>query len=121
MRLYCKKCNYLLVENLDKASKTEVTYKEEYDLISEGKYIPNDNIWNFTNIKVSYIIHSKSISLKGHHIGLRMQGCCGPSGLDGFNQLCPNCNEEIGILVADCFTPHFIGIGKDKVSLTSLW
>jgi len=35
----------------------------------------------------------------------RMNGCCGPSGHDGPNQLC-RCKAEIGTYQNDCFTPR---------------
>jgi hypothetical protein len=35
----------------------------------------------------------------------RLIGCCGPSGLDGPNQVC-RCGAEIGTLQSDCFTAH---------------
>ncbi|WP_075342361.1 hypothetical protein [Tenacibaculum agarivorans] len=121
MKLYCKKCKYLLVEGLIKAKSSEVIYTDEISLIPKGKYLINNDVWNFEDLQITYLINIKSIKLKDHYDYKKMQGCCGPSGLDGLNQLCPTCNEEIGVLIADCFTPHFIGIEKNKVSEDPLW
>lgn len=120
MKLYCKKCNHLLVENLSEAKKKEIVYEDGYDLIPEGKYIHSTDI-GFNIYEVSYLMNIKSVPLKNYTNNERMQGCCGPSGLDGLNQLCLKCSEEIGVLVADCIAPYFIGIQKNKVSLEPLW
>ncbi|WP_272149249.1 hypothetical protein [Tenacibaculum aiptasiae] len=121
MKLYCKKCNYLLVEGLVKAINKEVIYADEYDLIPIGKYIINNNIWNFENLEITYLLNVNNINLKNHYNHTKMQGCCGPSGVDGLNQLCPKCKQEVGVLVADCYTPYFIGIDKNKVSERPVW
>ncbi|CAL2089798.1 conserved protein of unknown function [Tenacibaculum sp. 190524A02b] len=121
MELYCKKCNELLVEGLNEAKNREVIYADECDLIPEGKYIVNKDVWNFEDLEIDYLINSNSMKLKDHHKSVRLQGCCGSSGLDGLNQLCPKCNYEVGVLVADCWTPRFIGIDMSKVSLKPLW
>lgn len=38
--------------------------------------------------------------------GRRLNGCCGPSGHGGPNQRCVQCKEEVGTLMADCWTDH---------------
>lgn len=35
----------------------------------------------------------------------RLGGCCGPTGMNGPNQIC-RCKAEIGTLQHDCITPH---------------
>jgi hypothetical protein len=42
--------------------------------------------------------------------GKNNQGCCGPSGMDGLNLLCP-CGRPIATDVADCWTPHMALFG----------
>ena len=121
MKLYCKKCNTILVEGLTEANNREIIYSDECDLVPKGKYIINNDIWNFENLTIEYLIHIKSIKLKDHTNSYRLQGCCGPTGCDGLNQLCPTCNIEIGVLVADCFTPHFVGLEKSKISEKPVW
>jgi hypothetical protein len=34
-----------------------------------------------------------------------LNGCCGPDGGDGPNQIC-ECGAEIGTIMSDCWTPH---------------
>ncbi|SEE09319.1 hypothetical protein SAMN04487765_1369 [Tenacibaculum sp. MAR_2010_89] len=109
------------MKGLKEAQKKEVIYADEYDLIPIGKYIVNSDIWNFGDLEIIYLINANNIDLKSHHDYAKMQGCCGPSGADGLNQLCPTCKEEIGVLVADCYTPRFIGLDVNKVSLKPLW
>jgi len=36
----------------------------------------------------------------------RLNGCCGPSGHSGPNQQCRGCGQEVGTLMADCWTDH---------------
>ena len=35
-----------------------------------------------------------------------LNGCCGPTGLDGPNQLCRRCKASVGTLQDDCITPR---------------
>jgi len=122
MKLYCKRCNELLTPKaLIKAKEYELRFEEGKELLPTGNYILNKDIWNFDNLEISYLVNIKSIILKDHDDRERMAGCCGPSGAFGYNQICPNCNREIGVLVADCFTTHFVGIDKSSVSLLPLW
>lgn len=121
MKFYCKKCNNLLIENLIQAKKEEILYDDEQDLIPIGKFVLNEGIWNFDDLEITYLINADSIVLKNHYNSVKMQGCCGPSGMDGLNKLCPNCSQEIGVLVSDCYTPRFIGIDKNKVSESPIW
>lgn len=38
--------------------------------------------------------------------GEGMQGCCGPTGVSGPNQVCRHCKAKVGVLQDDCITPR---------------
>ena len=122
MKLYCKKCNNLLtLESLMKSTYKEVRFIDEKELLLEDKYIKASEIdYNF-GISIDYLINTKSIILKNHKESIRLQGCCGPSEFGILNQVCPKCDFEIGVIIADCWTPRFIGVDKNKVSEKPLW
>lgn len=48
----------------------------------------------------------------------RMSGCCGPSGIDGWNRLC-SCGAEIGAEQSDCWTPHVLRLSPEAVVSSS--
>ncbi|SEC00396.1 hypothetical protein SAMN04489761_2224 [Tenacibaculum sp. MAR_2009_124] len=122
MKLCCKNCNDLLTPKvLLKSEIDELSYIDEEELLQEGKFIEASKVeYNF-GIPIEYLINSKSIILKNHSESIRLQGCCGPSEFDKLNQVCVNCNNEIGVLIADCWTSKFIGVNMSKVSLKRLW
>ncbi|MGG6231338.1 hypothetical protein [Tenacibaculum sp. SDUM215027] len=122
MKLYCKNCNNLLTINTLKESKfDEIKFVDESELLPNGKYIEASKVGYNFEIPIDYLINTKSILLKDHKESIRFQGCCGPSEFSTLNQVCPKCNSEIGVLVADCWTSRFIGIDIRKVSLKPLW
>jgi hypothetical protein len=44
-------------------------------------------------------------TVRNTRIRKRLQGCCGPSGTEGLNQICL-CGAEVGTLINDCWTPQ---------------
>ncbi len=122
MKLYCKKCNYLLTSlKLEKSELKQICLIDEKELLQDRKYIEANRIDYSFEIPIDYLINSKSISLKDHKDSIRLQGCCGPGNFGVLNQVCPKCKFEIGVLIADCWTPRFIGIDKSKISEKPLW
>ncbi len=119
MELYCKKCSKRLTKKPLSLLKSEnINYTDEKDLVPEGKYVfAKDAEFNF-GIPITYLINSKSINLveddKGNFIG-----CCGPSEFDELNMVCSGCKQPVGTIIADCWTPIFIGIDANKVSESS--
>lgn len=122
MKLYCKKCNNILTPNsLIKSKIDELNYNEEKEFLSLEKYIEVKNTNLNFNVSIDCLINSKSINLKNHKDKLKFKGCCGPSDFGCLNQVCEKCGFDIGVLIADCWTPVFIGIDLSKVSLKPLW
>lgn len=122
MEFYCNKCNHKLTQNpLKISSKKELDYSDEEDLLKPGTYISvTETTFNF-DINIEYLISFDSIILNDHKENFKLQGCCGPSNFNTLNQVCPKCNHEIGVLIADCWTPCFIGIDATKIAKKPLW
>lgn len=122
MKLYCKKCNELLTLNtLRKVKVEDVSLEDEIDLLPYNKFIEAyETEYNF-EVSIDYLLNTESINLENHKDRSRFTGCCGSSQLKNLNQVCPNCKNEIGLIVDDCWTSRFTGIDASKISLKPLW
>lgn len=122
MQLYCKKCNYqLTVSELQQAFSDQVNLKDQEVLIEPGYYIKADEIEIHFEKPIDFLVNKKSVILRNHHDSKRLSGCCGPGDLSVLNQVCPNCSAEIGLIVEDCWLPHFVGISENAVSKMAMW
>lgn len=122
MQLYCKKCNYkLTVFELEQVSAGQANMEDQAPLIRPGLYIIAGEIDINFGKPIDFLLNKDSVKLQNHKDTKRLQGCCGPGDLNVLNQVCPNCNSEIGILIADCWLPHFIGISGETINKEPLW
>ena len=122
MKLYCKNCNTsLTISNLELTEQKELDFGDGRELLKQNKYILASEVDINFGQPIEYLINTKSISLINHKDFKKLQGCCGPGDLGVLNQICPNCKFEIGMLIADCWIPHFIGIDINKVSNKPMW
>lgn len=120
MDLYCKNCNHKLTLNpLKLTLEEELNSNSGQDLLKSGMYIPSlEN--EYGPDLFDYLIATDSIILSDHKDKSRFIGCCGPSNFETFNQICPKCDSEIGVIIADCYTSHFTGIDSKKVFMKPL-
>lgn len=58
-----------------------------------------------------------AVALVPHPEDERRTGCCGPTGDDGVNWICP-CGNEVATLMADCWTPYELHLVPDRVRPT---
>jgi len=122
VELYCKTCNHKLSEmSLSPVSRDQVSMKEGSALIDEGVYINANEVNIRFEQKIDILLNAKSVNLKNHKDTSKLGGCCGPGDLSVLNQVCPNCSSEIGMIVEDCWLPHFVGVALDRVSERKLW
>lgn len=122
MQLYCKKCNYkLTVIELQPVSSDNANMKDQESLIGPGLYLNAAEIEIIFGKPIDLLVNKESVNLHNHKDVSRLSGCCGPGELNVLNQVCPNCSAEIGLIVEDCWLPHFIGISEDAVSKEPLW
>ena len=122
MQLYCKKCNHKLTAlELQQASYNEAKMEDQAPLIGRGFYINAGEIDFHFGKPIDFLVNKESVLLQNHKDVMRLQGCCGPGDLNVLNQVCPNCSAEIGVIFADCWLPHFIGISADTVSQDPVW
>lgn len=122
MHLYCKKCNYqLTVSELQQANPDQANFNDQAPLIAPGLYLNAGEIDIHFQMPIDFLLHIESVKLQNHKDPKRLQGCCGPGDLSVLNQVCPQCSAEIGVIVEDCWLPHFVGISSDKVSKEPLW
>ncbi len=122
MKLYCKKCNYqLTVMELQQANPDQANMDDQAPIIGSGLYINAPEIEIHFETPIDFLVNIKSVNLQNHKDSTRLYGCCGPGDLSVLNQVYPNCSAEIGVIVADCWLPHFIGISAGAVSKEPLW
>ena len=122
MQLYCKKCNYKLTQDgLEFAPSNQANMKDGQDLIGPGLYINAGEIEIHFGKPIDFLVNKASVNLHNHKDTSRLNGCCGPGDLSVLNQVCPRCSAEIGVVIEDCWLPHFIGISADAVSKEPLW
>jgi hypothetical protein len=122
MHWYCQKCNHkLTVLELEQASSDQANMEGQTPLIGPGLYINAGEIDIHFEKSINFLVNKDSVKLQNHKDIKRLQGCCGPGDLSVLNQVCPNCSAEIGVIFADCWLPHFIGISEGAVSKEPLW
>ncbi|MNV13697.1 hypothetical protein D3C71_1043470 [compost metagenome] len=122
MELYCKKCNHkLTVMELQQVSSDKTNLSDQATLIDPGLYVNAREIEIYFEQQIDFLVNKQSIILHNHKDRTRLTGCCGPGDLSVLNQVCPNCNTEIGVIIEDCWLPHFIGISEETVSKKPLW
>lgn len=122
MELYCKTCNQkLTVLELHPVSSDEANWEDKAPLIGPGCYLnANETDIHFEK-QIDFLVNQQSVVLHDHPDRSRLTGCCGPGDLSVLNQVCPKCRAEIGVIVADCWLPHFVGISGETVSEEPLW
>ncbi len=122
MQLYCKKCNYkLTVTDLQQAFSDQANLEDQAALIGAGYYINAGEIDILFEKPIDFLVNKESVTLHNHKDSKRLSGCCGPGDLSVLNQVCPNCSAEIGVIVEDCWLPHFVGISENAVSKKAMW
>ncbi len=109
------------LSSLKESKYDELTFIDEKELLKENRYILASNAGFIFELPFKYLVNTKSILLINHNDQKRFNGCCGPSEFGKLNQVCSQCSSEIGTLISDCWTPKFIGIDGNKVSLKPLW
>ena len=57
-----------------------------------------------------------AVGTKPHPDYRRLQGCCGPCGMDGMNTLCEK-GHEIGTECSDCWMSHALMLDPKSVEL----
>ncbi|MEV4800316.1 hypothetical protein AB0K18_09880 [Nonomuraea sp. NPDC049421] len=108
--IVCAQCGHALTAELEK----QKTPPADRDLpgkpyVALGTYTTGHNH--------NFVLHPED--LKGaerHPESRRWDGCCGPSGLDGPNLICPGCQAEIGTQESDCWK-HFVATLPDATEM----
>ncbi len=122
MNLYCKKCNHkITTTDLLQAPSTSANLKDKAELINTGLYLIAEEIEINFKQDINFLVNIKSVNLHNHKDPKKLTGCCGAGDLSVLNQVCPNCSAEIGVIVEDCWIPHFIGISEATVSKKPMW
>ncbi len=98
-----------------------VNLKDQAPLMAPGLYVNASEIDIRFGKQIDFLVNKESIHLCDHKDPARLAGCCGSGNLNVLNQICPNCSAEIGVIIEDCWLPHFIGISGGAVSKEKLW
>jgi hypothetical protein len=63
----------------------------------------------------TYVLHPDDVvDIAPHSDVQRLLGCCGPSGHNGINHVCP-CGAEVAIVTADCCSRYETRLVRDAV------
>jgi len=106
---------------LQQVFSDQANFKDQAMLIGLGLYINASEIEIHFEKRIDFLVNKESVILHNHKDATRLTGCCGPGDLSVLNQVCPNCSAEIGLIIEDCWLPHFIGISEETVSKEPLW
>ena len=119
MDLYCRKCRQKLTnETLSQIAPAEVRYVDGEEAIPAGGVLSADEFDVVFGVKVTHIVHTRSLRLVDHNDAALHRGCCGPGRLDCYNQVCADCGEPIGLLFADCWAMHFTAINAQWLRMS---
>ena len=102
IKMYCKKCNVKLTEELKEMDYHTVTFPDEANAIPHGRFTQYEY-----NSKISILISREEHFMKNHANPGRFSGCCGSDGSNGMNKLCVN-GHEVATEVSDCYTSYYI-------------
>ena len=125
MEFYCEHCNAKLTRSPIHAAdpKTLSSVDGDEALPDDESYVsPEDFVFIFnSNLTVTHIVSTKCLRLVNHRDDSRFRGCCGPSVMDQYNQVCFQCRREIGVIYGDCCAPHFVAINANRLCTEPKW
>ena len=122
MRLYCGQCTLQLTSTpLNDVAAKSVSWVDEQPLVRDDQIMVAKGTRFIFDVAVTHFVSTDCLQLIDHHDSLRLQGCCGPSMTKQYNQVCPKCKLEIGVIFADCMGPHFTAINIDRLDTKPKW
>ena len=98
-----------------------VSWRDAQPLLRADQIMVADGAGFQFEVSVTHFVSTNCLQLIDHQDGLRLQGCCGPSMTNKYNQVCSKCKLEVGTLFADCFAPHFTAINMDLLGTQPKW
>lgn len=98
-----------------------VTWVDEQPLVRDDQIMEAVRNGIHFNVEVTHFVSSDCLQLVDHKDSFRLQGCCGPSSTEKYNQVCAKCKLEIGVLFADCIWPHFTAINMNRLDTKPNW
>ena len=112
-RFRCSRCNRAVsepVKQLPDASflrhEVRLNPHDQVDLLPRGYFWPlsDELLPEFEGLVAVNLADLRDT--QKHPDPKRFVGCCGPTGVNGANRLCPNCGNEVATESADCAFPH---------------
>lgn len=108
IKIYCKKCNVALTNDLLEIQESEVTWKEDGNFIPANRYMDSED-----NGRAKILVAIDTYLLKNNPIN-RNFGCCGNSNEESYNKTCVN-GHEVATRIDDCFTGFYIEFDLKKI------
>lgn len=108
IKLYCKKCNVALTNDLLEISESEIIWKEGSNSIPPNRYV------NSLNNGLSKILVAIDTYLLKDNPTNRDYGCCGNSNEESYNKTCTN-GHEVATKIEDCWTSFYIEFDLKKI------
>jgi hypothetical protein len=110
IKIYCKKCNAKLTDELQEMDSSLLRSVDNSPIIDKNKFAIQHNDEFLKGI----IVAIDNYYLMNHKDKNRFSGCCGSSGSDGMNKTCSN-GHEVATEFSDCYLPHGITFNFDRV------
>lgn len=113
IKLFCKKCNTALTENLTEISESKIVWKEEGNSIPKNCFlIPKfHEVGNILVAVDTYFLNDNPIN--------KDFGCCGNSNHKSYNKTCAN-GHEVATKIADCYTSSYIEFDVKKIIIEEI-
>lgn len=122
MRLYCGQCTLQLTSTpLVGVAAKSVSWVDEQPLMRNDQIMDAEGSGFHFDVEITHFVSTDCLQLINHEDSLRLQGCCGPSMTNKYNQVCAKCKCEIGVLYADCIGPHFTAINMKRLDTYPKW
>jgi hypothetical protein len=111
----CRRCHVPLTGPLDRLTDLSlISGADQSPFVPRGYFVASDGEFYARR----NVVTNLGDRLRGryHTDQRRLNGCCGPSGLDGMNWLCPE-GHEVGTACSDCWVPHAMLFDRGSVLL----
>jgi hypothetical protein len=121
--LRCRKCGSVVSSPIRELGvEIPLHFADDEPLLPPGHFIRSERLLatkkDSARCGHAEIVVDRGVLVHAVEGGNRI-GCCGPSGMDGYNLFCPR-KHPVGTEVGDCYQHHFTHLPLSLVALVEL-